>query len=81
MTGRFALGTLRLTWSFIKNVIHGIEPGVFGFGARAASVQPRIVLQWWADLKDALHHMSAWVKNGSKLFGKNVQLSTQLVMK
>ncbi|EER15350.1 leucine zipper-ef-hand containing transmembrane protein, putative [Perkinsus marinus ATCC 50983] len=25
--------------------------------------------------------MSAWVKNGSKLFGKNVQLSTQLVMK
>ncbi|KAF4754501.1 hypothetical protein FOZ62_026610, partial [Perkinsus olseni] len=61
MTGRFLLGTFRVTWSFIRN--------------------PRIVFQWWADLKEALHHMSAWVKNGSKLFGKNVQLSTQLVMK
>lgn len=53
----------------------------FGLTLWAFIRQPSIAKQWYADIKHATIHFVEWVKKGTLLFKKNLQISNQLVAK
>ena len=65
--------------SFTKSLLS--SPAVVATMARAAWRDPSVISHWAEDLQASVRHGWKWVKNGFRLFYKNISISKRLVWK
>lgn len=67
-------------WTAIKRKSKSLAVTT-GTMAKAVYQDPRVVRHWAEDIRESIHHGWKWVKNGFRLFLKNLLVSRQLVWK